>query len=332
MATLRATGACSSFGLHNKIIRIVLAHHFQCNRKRYFARNLHHRTRKHAQDALGNPHDCPRHLWRNARVLLLPIFYRTETESVMDGVRVTAPKPLSFQHEIDFGVNDGRVLVLTLAIVNGFCPQSFVLLQGSRGYCQTIRKERQGTRGRSSECFLPSTRRTNPLNSCIKWDQRLLTFDPVALHHVTKNSNIYEKPWTTQRFITSFIGCGLLSAAGSVHKRQRRVATPAFSIQNLRAFAPIVFERGFRLRDRWRDIISKESGDEAVLDVCMWASRITFDVIGAAGSCATPLPGRSTLIALQASTTTSTRSRMTQTSSSAHTGRCLSSRSRKTKT
>ncbi|KAF9778030.1 cytochrome P450 [Thelephora terrestris] len=115
------------------------------------------------------------------------------------------------------------------------------------------------------------------------WDQRLLTFDPVALHHVTKNSNIYEKPWTTQRFITSFIGCGLLSAAGSVHKRQRRVATPAFSIQNLRAFAPIVFERGFRLRDRWRDIITKNSGDKAVLDVCMWASRITFDVIGAAG-------------------------------------------------
>lgn len=81
------------------------------------------------------------------------------------------------------------------------------------------------------------------------------------------------------------IGCGLLSAEGIVHKRQRRVATPAFSIQNLRAFAPLVFERGFRLMNRWRDIISKSGGNEAVLDVCMWAGRITFDVIGAAGSC-----------------------------------------------
>ena len=37
--------------------------------------------------------------------------------------------------------------------------------------------------------------------------------------------------------------------------------------------------------NRWRDIISKSGGNEAVLDVCMWAGRITFDVIGAAGSC-----------------------------------------------
>ena len=79
------------------------------------------------------------------------------------------------------------------------------------------------------------------------------------------------------------IGCGLLSAEGIIHKRQRRVATPAFSIQNLRAFAPIVFERGFRLRNRWRGIIGKDGGNEAVLDVCMWAGRTTFDVIGAAG-------------------------------------------------
>jgi cytochrome P450 len=81
------------------------------------------------------------------------------------------------------------------------------------------------------------------------------------------------------------IGRGLLSADGIVHKRQRRVATPAFSVQNLRAFAPLVFERGFRLRNRWREIIRKDGGSGAVLDVCMWASRTTFDVIGAAGSC-----------------------------------------------
>ena len=86
------------------------------------------------------------------------------------------------------------------------------------------------------------------------------------------------------------IGCGLLSASGIVHKRQRRVATPAFSIQNLRAFTPIVFERGSRLRNRWRDIIGKSGGDESVLDVCLWASRAAFDVVGAAGLCTLFLP------------------------------------------
>jgi hypothetical protein len=70
--------------------------------------------------------------------------------------------------------------------------------------------------------------------------------------------------------------------------KARYYATPAFSIQNLRAFAPIVFEKGFKLRNRWRDIIDKNGGDEAVLDVCLWVSRATFDVIGSAGSCSIP--------------------------------------------
>ncbi|KAF9793193.1 cytochrome-450 hydroxylase [Thelephora terrestris] len=115
------------------------------------------------------------------------------------------------------------------------------------------------------------------------WDQRLLTFDPVALNHVTRNYNIYEKPWQSRRFISGLIGHGLLSVEGAAHKRQRRAATPAFSIQNLRAFAPIVFERGFSLKNRWRDIIGNGDGDEAVLDVYTWVSRATFDVIGEAG-------------------------------------------------
>ena len=68
------------------------------------------------------------------------------------------------------------------------------------------------------------------------------------------------------------------SAEGITHKRQRRVATPASSIQNLRAFASIVFEKGFRLKNRWHDIISK-----TVKDVCEWVGRATFDVMGATG-------------------------------------------------
>ena len=124
------------------------------------------------------------------------------------------------------------------------------------------------------------------LKTRIQWDQRLLTFDPVALSHITRNSNIYEKPWQAQRIISSIIGCGLLSAEGAVHKRQRRVAAPTFSIQNLRALVPVMFEKAFRLRNRWRNLINESGGLEggAVLDICMWASRATFDVISAAGS------------------------------------------------
>jgi cytochrome P450 len=79
----------------------------------------------------------------------------------------------------------------------------------------------------------------------------------------------------------------MLSAEGSIHKRQRRVATPAFSVQNMRALVPLVFRKGEELKDRWMSMIvehTSQDGDESIrLDVAHWISRATFDVIGLAG-------------------------------------------------
>jgi hypothetical protein len=85
----------------------------------------------------------------------------------------------------------------------------------------------------------------------------------------------------------------MLAAEGQVHKRQRRVATPAFSIQNMRALIPLVFGKGGELKDRWMDMIIQgrvlANTDEGAstngvrIDVCHWISRATFDVIGLAG-------------------------------------------------
>jgi hypothetical protein len=77
----------------------------------------------------------------------------------------------------------------------------------------------------------------------------------------------------------------MLAAEGEVHKRQRRVATPAFGVQNMRALVPLVWGKGNELKDRWLGVI-KESGDSengVRLDVCHWISRATFDVIGLGG-------------------------------------------------
>jgi len=117
------------------------------------------------------------------------------------------------------------------------------------------------------------------------WDERLLTLDPASISHVLKHSTIYEKPWQSRRLITGLIGCGMLAAEGEVHKRQRRVATPAFGVQNLKALVPIVWGKGNELKNRWLGVI-KESGDSengVRLDVCHWISRATFDIIGLAG-------------------------------------------------
>lgn len=104
-----------------------------------------------------------------------------------------------------------------------------------------------------------------------------------------KHSHIYEKPWQSRRLITSLIGCGMLAAEGNMHKRQRRVATPAFSVQNMRELVPLVFAKGDELKEKWLEMIREPSaGSEKSgmkLDVCHWVSRATFDVIGSAGKC-----------------------------------------------
>ena len=77
-----------------------------------------------------------------------------------------------------------------------------------------------------------------------------------------------------------------------MHKRQRRVATPAFSIQNMRALVPVTFQKAVELKNRWMALIAEvQAGPErekwqggARLDVCHWVSRATFDVIGLAGA------------------------------------------------
>ncbi|KAI0063640.1 cytochrome P450 [Artomyces pyxidatus] len=116
------------------------------------------------------------------------------------------------------------------------------------------------------------------------WDNRLLPLDPVSLAYICKNYAIYEKPWQSRRFMSNLIGSGLLVTEGHVYRRQRRVANPAFSPQNLRDLVPLVFNKGEDLKNRWKEMIAQqaaETGEKGLkLDVCHWMSRATFDVIG----------------------------------------------------
>ncbi|CAA7263202.1 unnamed protein product [Cyclocybe aegerita] len=136
---------------------------------------------------------------------------------------------------------------------------------------------------RTHEAYVKKYGRSIRIRGVGPWDTRLLTLDPVSVSHVLKNSTLYEKPWQSRTLITSLIGCGMLAAEGQVHKRQRRVATPAFSIQNHRALVPLVFRKGTQLKVRWMQMAKEQPEDRITLDVCHWVSRATFDVIGMAG-------------------------------------------------
>ncbi|CCM03723.1 uncharacterized protein FIBRA_05869 [Fibroporia radiculosa] len=146
---------------------------------------------------------------------------------------------------------------------------------------------------RTHEMFVKDYGRNVMIHALFPWDQRLFTLDPVTLGHILKHSQMYEKPWPSRRLITGLIGCGMLAAEGQVHKRQRRVATPAFSVQNLRALVPLVFAKGNELKEKWSTMIAQSGTAEETkdgqeiskerIDVCHWISRATFDVIGSAG-------------------------------------------------
>lgn len=134
----------------------------------------------------------------------------------------------------------------------------------------------------SSNLFRPHS---ELIIACEQWDDRLLTLDPLSLAHVLKTPEIYEKPWQSRRIIEALIGRGILAAEGQMHKRHRRVASPAFSIQNMRALAPLVFRKGTQLKDRMAGLVDDGADADGfvALDIAHWVSRATFDVIGVAG-------------------------------------------------
>lgn len=141
----------------------------------------------------------------------------------------------------------------------------------------------------------------------------------MALNYVLNHTSDYQKPWQSRRVITRLIGegsaslghyfhtrllttlfTGMLAAEGQVHKRMRRVGTPAFSPQNMKALAPVVYGKAQELKDKWSDLIDSQqalnkisdssganekptSCNSVRLDACHWISRATFDVIGLAG-------------------------------------------------
>lgn len=172
----------------------------------------------------------------------------------------------------------------------------------------------------------------------IQWENRLLPLDPVTVSHVLKYPDIYEKPSISRRLIEWLIGCGVHGAEGNAHKRQRRVAAPAFSIQNMRALVPLVFNKGEELKDRWMGLIQEQAVKDTQknptglqLDVCRWVSRATFDVIGLAGAflpsvcIITPSPySRATLFYVQDSIITSMPSKTKTTNCSKHIKICSS--------
>jgi cytochrome P450 len=67
------------------------------------------------------------------------------------------------------------------------------------------------------------------------------------------------------------LGEGLLTSEGELHKRQRRLAAPAFHRERIQRYAEVMVEKAAGARERWRD------GEE--LDVAHEMMRLTLSVV-----------------------------------------------------
>ena len=87
---------------------------------------------------------------------------------------------------------------------------------------------------------------------------------------VTNNQN-FMKGLVLQR-AKRLLGEGLLTSEGEFHRRQRRLAQPAFHRQRLASYAEVMIDYATRTSQRWQD--------GATLDISQEMMRLTLNIVG----------------------------------------------------
>ncbi|KAF8174471.1 cytochrome P450 [Mycena galopus ATCC 62051] len=108
--------------------------------------------------------------------------------------------------------------------------------------------------------------------------RELWTADTKALNHILVSAHLYQKGLVGQRFTKDLLGGGLIAAEGEEHKRQRKISNPAFGVPQIRKLNEIFNQKSAQLRDIWM----KELAVDSRIDVFIWLSKMTLDVIGLA--------------------------------------------------
>ncbi len=75
----------------------------------------------------------------------------------------------------------------------------------------------------------------------------------------------------TQRRMKILLGEGLITSDGEIHKRQRRIAAPAFHRQRIQAYGTMMVERAATMRGEWR------AGSE--IDIAAEMMQLTLQVV-----------------------------------------------------
>jgi cytochrome P450 len=75
----------------------------------------------------------------------------------------------------------------------------------------------------------------------------------------------------TQRRMKILLGAGLITSEGEIHRRQRRIAAPAFHRQRIQSYGEVMVERAAAMRGEWRP--------DREIDVAAEMMRLTLQVV-----------------------------------------------------
>ena len=89
----------------------------------------------------------------------------------------------------------------------------------------------------------------------------------------------------TQKRMKILLGEGLITSDGEVHRRQRRIAAPAFHRQRIQAYGLVMVERAVAMREAWREGVEIDVSAEMMrlsLEVVartLFAQEVTEDIL-----------------------------------------------------
>lgn len=81
----------------------------------------------------------------------------------------------------------------------------------------------------------------------------------------------------TQRRMKILLGEGLITSDGEIHRRQRRIAAPAFHRQRIQAYASIMVERAAAMRESWREGVEVDASAEMMRLALQIVARTLFN-------------------------------------------------------
>ncbi|KAG0170844.1 hypothetical protein DFQ28_001483 [Apophysomyces sp. BC1034] len=106
----------------------------------------------------------------------------------------------------------------------------------------------------------------------------LLVTDGELLKQIlTTQASDFSRTPETIEYMTRILGDGLLVAEGKLHRQQRKLLNPAFSVQAVRDMVPLMAIPGIQLRNKW---IACTSTTPTEIDISYDLSLATLDVIG----------------------------------------------------